>query len=479
MKQRILIFGAGIAGKLVAQEIDHSHRSLYQIVGYIDDTQPVGSKVYKELQVLGTRQTIPKLVHTYRINELIIAVPSVQSAVVRDIIRICEKLRIRFRIVPKLIEIIKKSKVSLEQIRSIQPEDLLGREMVTADLTMLEKFFKGRTVLVTGAAGSIGSELCKQIMQFGVQKIVCLDSSENGMYHLQHRLKKAFDKKSCIPVITNIQDNASLEHIFSTYRPDYVYHAAAYKHVPLMEVNITEAVKNNVIGSQQLVNLARKYHVQRFLFISTDKAVNPTNVMGATKRVAEYIIHDGNLHSATRFASVRFGNVLESSGSVIPLFKRQIAEGGPVTVTDRRITRFFMTVTEAVQLVLLASFYQTGGETFVLDMGEPVKILDLAKNLIRLAGATPGKDIHIRYIGLRPGEKLYEETLTDQEHMRCIKKDKIYISDETKATPVLRKNIQQLMLISQRHNSSRTLSMLKKILPNFDHRLHINKSRKN
>lgn len=467
--KKILIYGAGIAGKLVASEILKDPKEQYKIIGYIDDFQKIGKKIGKYI-ILGNRKNLQKLVKKYQIEEILIALPSAERGVIRNIIKACEDNKVNFKIVPQLIEILQKSKINLEQIRSVQPIDLLGREMITTDLKILEHFFNDSTVLITGAAGSIGSELCRQIAHFNTKLIIFLDWWENGMYDLENEFKKAFPQRDIVSIIGNIQDTAKVDYIFKKYKPDFVFHAAAFKHVPLMEHNPEEAVKNNIFGTKTVAEAALKFEARKFILISTDKAVNPTNIMGATKRTAELVIQLLNKKNKTKFSAVRFGNVLASSGSVIPVFKRQIAEGGPITVTHKRIFRYFMTIPEAVQLVLLSSFYGKGGEIFVLDMGEPVKIIDLARSLIRLSGLIPGKDIAIKVVGLRPGEKLYEEKLTDKENMGCVKEDKIYIAQNNSSTAYLSKYINALKKQMLMHNQLGLIKILKKLVPNFYHR---------
>lgn len=469
MKKNILIFGAGIAGKLVASEIDNDPKASYHIIGFIDDNKKKEIKIGK-YKILGTSGNIKTLVRKYKIDEIIIAIPSAGGDVIRSFINKCNSIKVDFKIVPRLIEILKKSKVNLEQIRNIQSEDLLGREMVTTDLKLSEKFFNNKIVFISGAAGSIGSELSQQIAHFNVKNLILYDCWENGMYELENIFKKNFSRTHYKPIIGNIQDVKKLNIIFKRYKPHFVYHAAAFKHVPLMEDHPDEAIKNNIIGTKNIAEASIKYSVKKFVFVSTDKAVNPTNIMGASKRVAEIMVKEFNRHSKTKFITVRFGNVLESSGSIIPLFKKQIMSGGPVTVTHPKVCRYFMTIQEAVQLILLSSHYGLGGEVFVLDMGKLVKINDLAISLIRASGLRPYEDIKIKYIGLRPGEKMYEETLSNKETMECIKKDKLYIADDNDYNTLIYKYIDKLSNLASRYDNEGIIKTLKEILPNFYHR---------
>ncbi len=468
MKQNILIYGAGSAGKLLLDEIQNQPGNTTNIIGFIDDNKPINTAI-DDKKVLGGPKDVQKLVKEHSISEIIIAIPSAKGDVIRDFINICKSIKVNFKIVPQLIEILQKSRVNIEQIRNVQPEDLLGREMIKSDMQILEKMLHNKTIFVTGAAGSIGSELCRQLAHFDVKQIIFYDWWENGIYHLENEFTKQFPKITFSSIIGNVQDEEKVNFVLRKFKPSYIYHAAAFKHVPLMEKNPEEAIKNNVFGTEVLARAAIKNKVEKFIFISTDKAVNPTNIMGASKRIAEMLIKQLNKEGVTKFSSVRFGNVLASSGSVIPLFKKQITEGGPITVTHSKIIRYFMTTKEAVQLVLQSSYYGKGGELFVLDMGEPVKIIELAQSLIRLAGLIPNEDIEIKIIGLRPGEKLYEEKLTDAENMHCVKKDKLYIANEngndTDITPAL----QSLKKIIDNHDDKELLQMIKKVVPSFHH----------
>ncbi|MCX7772830.1 MAG: polysaccharide biosynthesis protein [Clostridia bacterium] len=424
--RRVLIIGAGDAGTIIAREMKR-HPELHQKpIAFIDnDSFKVGNKV-NGIPIVGNDKKILSTVQKERINEIIIALPKAKPAVLNKIYEECSKTNCRIRILPSVSQIIDES-VVMQKVKDISIEDLLGREMVKLNTEEIESFICGKTVLVTGAGGSIGSELCRQIAVFKPSKLVMLDNYENNLHDVVLELKVRFPLISIEPVIANIREALRMENVFNSYRPNLVFHAAAHKHVPLMEWHPEEAVKNNVIGTWNVAHSAHKAGVERFVLISSDKAVNPTNVMGATKRIAEMIIQALNTKSTTEFVAVRFGNVLGSNGSVIPIFKRQIEQGGPVTVTHPDMTRYFMAIPEAAQLVIQAGAIAKGGEIFVLDMGQPVKILTLAENMIRLSGFEPYEDIPIEFIGMRPGEKLYEELLLSEEGLEKTKNDKIYV----------------------------------------------------
>lgn len=429
-KGRTLIVGAGDAGIMVAKELVSSpHRTDLVPVGFVDDSKRKQGMIINGLKVLGTRNDIPRLVDELEVDTILIAMPSVSGRVIRDIVEICKKTPANIKILPGIYELIN-GKVKVSRIRPVSVEDLLRREPVKVDLEGIAGYLKGKVVLVTGGAGSIGSELCRQVCSFDPQGLIVLDNSENGLFEIEMELRKSYPEANIVPCLADVKDQAKIEAIFSRYKPQVVFHAAAYKHVPMMEIHPDEAVKNNVGGTMVVASAAQKYGAEVFIYISTDKAVNPKNVMGATKRAGELIIQSMNGQGKTCFASVRFGNVLGSRGSVVPIFAKQIAEGGPVTVTHEEMERYFMTIPEAVQLVIQAGALAQGGEIFVLDMGEPVKIIDLARDMIRLSGLQPDVDIKIEIIGIRPGEKLSEELLSRKELLDVTKHERIYISRE-------------------------------------------------
>ncbi|WP_010681344.1 polysaccharide biosynthesis protein [Acetivibrio cellulolyticus] len=425
--KRVLIFGGGDAGAIIVKEMKMHPELKNTPVAIIDDDMFKQGKKINGVPIVGQRKDISKVVEKRQIDEIIIATPSASNKDISDIFAECSKTQCKVKILPSVSQLIDES-VVMQKVRDVNIEDLLGREPVNLDVNEVSSYIKNQVVLVTGGGGSIGSELCRQIAGFYPKKLVIIDNYENNAYEIQNELLHNNSSLELHTVIANIREKQRIDNIFKMYKPDVVFHAAAHKHVPLMEENPTEAIKNNVFGTLNVAECADKYGVKRFVLISTDKAVNPTNIMGATKRIAEMVIQAINRNSKTEFVAVRFGNVLGSNGSVIPLFKKQIEQGGPVTVTHPEVTRFFMTIPEAVQLVIQAGAMAKGGEIFVLDMGEPVKISDLAKNLIKLSGFEPDIDINIEYTGLRPGEKLYEELLLKEEGLESTKNNKIYVA---------------------------------------------------
>ena len=425
-KTTVLIVGAGSAASMMIKDISNNKNLNYNIVGFVDDDPTKRNIQFNGVRVLGDRFDIPRLCRKYGVDEVLIAVPSAPQTVWREIFEIASKTKCKIKTLPSIDQMIDEDNMS-SKIRNVQIEDLLARDPIKLDNTEIGSYIEDKVVLVTGGGGSIGSELCRQIMKYNPKRLIVFDIYENTAYDLQMELNREYPDNKPEVIIGSVTDMDSLETVFDEYRPYIVFHAAAHKHVPLMEVSPQEAVKNNIFGTLNVARCADKFGVKRFVMISTDKAVNPTNVMGATKRFCEMIVQCMQKESKTEFVAVRFGNVLGSNGSVVPLFKRQIENGGPVTVTDKRITRYFMTIPEACQLVLQAASYAKGGEIFVLDMGEPVKIYDLAKNLIILSGYRPDADIEIVEIGLRPGEKLYEELLMDEEGLVETAHKKIFI----------------------------------------------------
>lgn len=416
-KEHIMVIGAGAAGQALIKEIINSDKLDAQVVCIIDDNPTKQGRVLEGITIVGDRYQIPEMVKKYRVNRIIYAIPAASPEDRKAILNICKDTGCRLQTVPGVYQLVN-GEVNVSRLRNVEITDLLGRAQVKVNMDEIFASIGGKTLLVTGGGGSIGSELCRQIAAAHPKKLIIFDMYENNAYEIQQELLRKYGKSLDLEVlIGSVRNTNRIRQVMQTYRPDVVFHAAAHKHVPLMEDSPNEAIKNNVMGTYKTAIAASRAGVKKFVLISTDKAVNPTNIMGASKRVCEMIIQSFNRHSKTDFVAVRFGNVLGSNGSVIPLFKKQIAAGGPVTVTDPEIIRYFMTISEAVSLVLQAGVYARGGEIFVLDMGEPVKILDLAKNMIRLSGYIPEKDIAIEFTGLRPGEKLYEELLMDEEGM--------------------------------------------------------------
>ena len=424
---KIMIIGAGEATSVLMREISNSrYLDNSKVVCIIDDDLGKVGKYIRGVKIVGTRDHIKEYARYYDIDEIIFAIPSASTKDKREILNICKETSCNLKILPGVYQMVD-GEINIKDLRNVDVLDLLGRDPVKVDIESIMGYVKDKTVLVTGGGGSIGSELCRQIVSQKPKCLVIFDIYENNAYDIQQELKIKYPDANVVTLIGSIRNTSRLESVFEQYKPDIVYHAAAHKHVPLMEVSPNEAIKNNVVGTWNVAKMADKYGVKKFVMISTDKAVNPTNVMGATKRICEMIIQSFNEKSKTDFVAVRFGNVLGSNGSVIPLFKRQIEAGGPVTVTHPDIIRYFMTIPEAVSLVLQAGAYAKGGEIFILDMGEPVKIDDLAKNLIRLSGYTLGVDMEIKYTGLRPGEKLYEELLMNEEGMQTTENSRIFI----------------------------------------------------
>ena len=414
----VMIIGAGEATNVIMREIQNSsYLANSNIACIIDDDRSKVGKYIRGVKVIGTRDKIKEAAKLYDIDEIIFAIPSASNEVKRDILNICKETDCTLKILPGVYQMVD-GEINVNSIRNVDVLDLLGRDPIEVDIESIMGYVKDKVIMVTGGGGSIGSELCRQLVSHKPKQLIIFDIYENNAYDIQQELKINYPDANVVTLIGSIRNVSRLESVFAQYKPDIVYHAAAHKHVPLMEVSPDEAVKNNVVGTWNVARMADKYGVKKFVMISTDKAVNPTNVMGATKRICEMIVQTYNEISKTDFVAVRFGNVLGSNGSVIPLFKRQIEAGGPVTVTDPNIIRYFMTIPEAVSLVLQAGAYAKGGEIFILDMGEPVKIDDLAKNLIRLSGYTLGVNMEIKYTGLRPGEKLYEELLMKEEGLQ-------------------------------------------------------------
>ena len=425
-KKHIMIVGAGEAASMIIKEISSSRYLDGKVVCAIDDNNAKYGSYIQGVKIVGNRYDIIPSVAKYAVTDIIIAIPTSSKKELKPVLDICKETNCSLKILPGVYQLIN-NQVSVNKLRSVEIEDLIGRDVVDLGTEGIMNYVGGKVVMVTGGGGSIGSELCRQIVKHNPKQLIIVDIYENNAYDIQQELLRKYSDLDLVVLIASVRNTNRMEYIFDTYKPELVYHAAAHKHVPLMETSPNEAIKNNVFGTLKLVKAADKYGVKRFVQISTDKAVNPTNIMGASKRICEMIIQNYNYHSETEFVAVRFGNVLGSNGSVIPLFKKQILRGGPVTVTHPDIIRYFMTIPEAVALVLQAGALAKGGEIFVLDMGEPVRIADLAANLIRLSGYTPDRDIAIEYIGLRPGEKLFEELLMDEEGLQDTENKMIHI----------------------------------------------------
>ncbi len=426
VKRRTLLIGGGNAGAMALREFQTSVKSANKVICIVDDDYTKRGSYLRGVKIVGNRFDIKAVVEKYRIDEIVLAIPTASAKDKREILALCQQTKCSLRTLPGIFQLAN-GEVTLQKMRDVDVLDLLGRDSVNVDLSGISAYIKGKTVLVTGGGGSIGSELCRQIAKYDPKRLIIFDIYENNAYDIQQELRRGFPDLTLTTLIGSVRDKDRVELVFSQYHPDLVFHAAAHKHVPLMEESPNEAIKNNVFGTLNVAMAADEYHASKFVLISTDKAVNPTNIMGASKRICEMIVQTMSNRSDTVFVAVRFGNVLGSNGSVIPLFKKQIAEGGPVTVTHKDIIRYFMTIPEAVSLVLQAGALAKRGEIFVLDMGEPVRIDDLARNMIRLSGFEPDVDIEIRYTGLRPGEKLYEEMLMKEEGLRTTENELIHI----------------------------------------------------
>lgn len=475
----LLIIGAGMSAREIIITINNSMKSKYNIVGLIDDDISKINHMILGVKVLGTRNDIQRIVEEKDVNLIFLAINHISPMDRKNILNICQKTNVKTRVLPTTEAIIDQ-KGALNSLRDVEIEDLLGRNTIELKNNDISGTIKGKTVLVTGGGGSIGSELCRQIAKYRPGKLIIFDIYENNLYDIEMELRSDYPKLQLEAIVGSVRDINRLNNVFSTYKPNIVFHAAAHKHVPLMENSPLEAIKNNVFGTYNVVNCSDKYSADKFVLISTDKAVNPTNVMGASKRVCEMIVQAKDKISKTNFVSVRFGNVLGSNGSVIPLFKKQIANGGPVTVTHKEITRFFMTIPEAVQLILQALTCAEGGEIFVLDMGEPVKIYDLAVSLIKLMGYDPDVDMPIKITGLRPGEKLYEELLMSEEGLTSTKHDKIFISKPSDfSVEQLDKNLDGLKKLEydNKYSSEKVINMMRKIVPTYKDSKLVNSKR--
>ena len=477
-RKNLLIIGAGEAANEIIKTVKNTMKGYYNIVGLIDDNPNKMNYAISGIKILGTRDDIAEICKQYKVDVIFFSISNIDNKNKKEILNICQETGVKIRVLPSVADIIK-NKSLLQNLRDVEIEDLLGREPITLANENIGELIKGKSILVTGGGGSIGSELCRQIAKFNPSRLIIFDIYENNLYNIEMELKQNhYDEKfEIVAIVGSVRDKKRLEQVFKKYNPYLVFHAAAHKHVPLMEVSPLEAIKNNVFGTYNVANYADKYSVKRFILISTDKAVTPTNIMGATKRMCEMIIQAFNKKSKTEFAAVRFGNVLGSNGSVLPLFKKQISAGGPVTVTHKEITRFFMTIPEAVSLVLQAMSYAKGGEIFVLDMGEPVKIYDLAVSLIKLSGLEPNVDIPIEITGLRPGEKLYEELLMSEEGLQTTAHNKIFIGKPSDITyEQMLKKLGKLEEIIQNENISvnKIKDTMKQVVPTYKEPEEIN-----
>ncbi len=465
--KRIMIAGAGTSGSVILKEMMTSKYIDGYVVCFVDDDKNKLGKILNGIPIAGNRDDILILVEKYRVDEIYIAMPSATAKQRKEIIEICRKTKCAIKILPGIYQLLN-GEVSISKLRRVEIEDLLGRDPIKVNLDEIMGYVSNKVILVTGGGGSIGSELCRQIAAHHPKQLIILDIYENNAYDIQQELKDKYPELKLTVLIGSVRNMHRIESIFEKYRPNIVYHAAAHKHVPLMEESPNEAIKNNVMGTYKTATIADKYRVERFVLISTDKAVNPTNIMGASKRMCEMIIQMFNNNSKTDFVAVRFGNVLGSNGSVIPLFKKQLEQGGPITVTHKDIIRYFMTIPEAVSLVLQAGAYAKGGEIFILDMGEPIKILDLAENLIRLSGYTPYEDIQIEFTGLRPGEKLYEELLMAEEGMKDTPNKLIHIGKPIEFDHNVFKEQLDLLVEQAKEDSETIRDTVKKIVPTYN-----------
>lgn len=468
-KYRALIIGAGDCASAIMSEIRKEKSDQYNIVGIIDDNKSKINSYLNGVKILGDRDAISEIVERESIDEILFAIAKIDGEEKSKILDICSNTKARVKVIPGYYQLLEEG-ISFNKMRDVDLKDLIGREEVQLDKQGIEEYIKDKVVLVTGGGGSIGSELCRQIAKFSPKLLLILDIYENNVYDIQNELSYNEPNLNKKVIIASVRDKYRLSQIISAYKPSIIFHAAAHKHVPLMEDNPGEAIKNNVLGTLNMAEISSQYKVEKFVLISTDKAVNPTNVMGASKRLCEMIVQAANNErgNKTDFVAVRFGNVLGSNGSVIPLFKEQIKKGGPVTLTHKDITRYFMLIPEAAQLVLQAGAYAKGGEIFVLDMGKSVKIYDLAENLIRLSGYKPNKDIEIKITGLRPGEKLYEELLINNDELRKTGHNKIFIDKpETISLIKLRKQIDDLMFVTKLGNKNMLIDKLKEIVPTY------------
>ncbi len=467
-RKRVLILGAGGAGVILLRSMRSDPGNRYDVVGFLDDDTAKHNLSISGVLVLGTISELPQVAEEYDIDEAIIAFSQVSGQKSKEIFELCERADVTVKVLPNLSDIIG-GQVNISKLREINLEDLLRRNPVKLNYDAVVKMLSGKTVMVTGAGGSIGSEICRQIAGCGPEKLLLLGHGENSLFSISNELIRKNPYLKIEILVVDIRDRKRMENIYRRFNPEIVFHAAAHKHVPMMEMNVEEAVTNNVMGTRTVVELAEKYGVERFVTISSDKAVNPTNVMGTTKRITELIVRAAGFRTEKPFVSVRFGNVLGSRGSVVPLFKKQIDEGGPITVTHAEMTRFFMTIPEATQLVLQAGAMGTPGDVFVLDMGEPVKIVDMANDLIKLSGFKPGVDIPIKFTGLRPGEKMHEELFGGQEDPVKTEHAKIFRAPNQELLENLDSLLDELIGLAKEGDKAKVLTLLQKIVPEFNH----------
>ncbi len=467
--ERILIVGAGDAGNIVCREIN-KRKDLGVLVGFVDDDTAKIGKIIHNKKVLGPIEKINEIIDKEKVGMVVITIPSAKGSEIRRIINKINRKNIKIKIMPGVYELLG-DEVSVSRIRDVQMEDLLNRESVNLNIKKISGYIKGKKIMVTGGAGSIGKELGMQICKFSPDELIILDHNENGLFYIEREIRKKYPKLKIHIIVADIRNREKIEKVFRNFQPEVVFHAAAHKHVPMMEYHPDEAVSNNIIGTKYLAELADKYDVNNFVMISTDKAINPTSIMGASKQVAEMIIKMYGKKSKTNFVAVRFGNVLASNGSIVPIFKKQIAEGGPVTVTDKEMKRYFMTISEASQLVIQAGGLGIGEEVFILEMGEPLKIVDLARNLIKLSGFAPDEDIRIKFTGIRPGEKLFEELLTEKERNRVLGEsghEKIFIAQtENVKGDKLEKDIAELEVLAKDLDDKGIVRKLQDIVPTY------------
>lgn len=466
-RKKILVVGAGDAGEMLMRDLLRSHHRRYEPVGFVDDNRlKVGERIHG-VPVLGLIADVPKLVEQLGIDEVILAMPSVTGKEMRAVVELCHPSKASIRALPAMDRLID-GKVTVGQLQNLKIEDLLGRKPVRLDTEAIAKFIEGRVILVTGAGGSIGSELARQVCRFHPKRLVLVEQAENNLFQIHRALGEEFPGLSVTPCIADICDTQRLETIFAAERPDIVFHAAAHKHVPMMEWNPGEAIKNNVFGTKKVADVSTKYRVEKFVMVSTDKAVNPTSVMGVSKRVAEIYIQALSQHTRTHFITVRFGNVLGSAGSVVPIFEEQISKGGPVKVTHAEMRRYFMTIPEASQLILQAGTMGQGGEIFILDMGEPVRIVDLARDLIRLSGLVPDEDIEITFTGTRPGEKLFEELSVDAENAEKTGHPKIFVGKfRPQPSAEVERGLAELHTLSDGHDTGAVKAAFQRMVPEY------------